>query len=62
MKKLAVIKYWSFLVAGILCVGGGIYVLASGIMSESVAIMLILAAVVQLTIFYLLLFFWKRSK
>ncbi|MBN2697849.1 MAG: hypothetical protein JXR52_03430 [Bacteroidales bacterium] len=61
MKKLANIKFWSFLAAGILCVLGGTYVLISGIMSEPVAIMLIIAAVVQLTIFYLLLFFWKKK-
>ena len=62
MKKLALIKYWSFLLAGILCTIGGTYILASGVMTESVAIMLILAAVVQFTIFFLLLFFWKKKE
>jgi len=62
MKRLAIIKFWSFLVVGILCVLGGTYILTSGVMSQSVAMMLMMAAAVQFTIFYLLLFFWKKRK
>jgi len=62
MKKLANVKFWSFLVAGVACALFGVWVLTSGVMSERVAAMLIIAAVVQLTIFYAILFFWKRKK
>ena len=62
MKNLFLVKFWSLLVAGTLCGVGGIYILVSGSMSEAVVRMLLVAAAVQFTAFYLLLFFWYRKR
>ena len=62
MNKLFLIKFWSLLVAGTLCAIGGIYILLSGSMSEAVVRMLLVAAAVQFTAFYLFLFLWYRKR
>lgn len=62
MKKLFLVKFWSLLVAGTLCAVGGIYILLTGNMSDAVVRMLLVAAAVQFTAFYLLLFLWYRKR
>lgn len=62
MKTLAKLKFWSFLIFGLLFLFAGIFFFVSGKASEGIAEVLMIAGVGQLVIFYALLFYLYKGK
>ena len=62
MKVLAKLKFWSFLVFGILFLLAGIFFFVSGKSSVTTAKTLMIAGVGQLIVFYGLLFYLYKGK
>jgi hypothetical protein len=62
MKRLAKLKFWSFLIFGMLFLLAGIFFFVSGRASEGTAKVLMVAGVGQLIIFYGLLFYLYKGK
>jgi uncharacterized membrane-anchored protein len=62
MKTLAKIKFWSFLISGLLFLIVGIFLFVSGKSSEMTANTLMIAGVGQLIVFYGLLFYLYKGR
>ena len=62
MKTLAKLKFWSFLIFGMLFLLSGIFFFVSGKASIDTAKVLIVAGIGQLIIFYGLLFYLHKGK
>ena len=62
MKTIAKLKFWSFLIFGMLFLLVGIFFFVSGKASEGTAKVLMIAGVGQLIIFYGLLFYLYKGK
>ncbi|QMU64328.1 MAG: hypothetical protein GKR88_08540 [Flavobacteriaceae bacterium] len=62
MKTFAKLKFWSFLIFGILFLFAGIFFFVSGKSSEGTANVLMIAGIGQLIIFYGLLFYLYKGK
>ncbi|WP_458626434.1 hypothetical protein [Winogradskyella sp. PC D3.3] len=61
MKKLAKLKFWSFLISGLLFLFFGAYFYFSGSSSSSTAEVLMMAGIGQLVLFYGLLFYLYKG-
>jgi hypothetical protein len=62
MKTLAKLKFWSFLIFGMLFLFAGIFFFVSGKASQETANVLMIAGVGQLIIFYGLLFYLYKGR
>ena len=62
MKKLAKIKFWSLLFTGIFLLLLGSFLFVSKSASEASIALILIAGVVQLIIFYCILFYLYKGK
>jgi hypothetical protein len=62
MKTLAKLKFWSFLIFGLLFLFLGIFFFVSGKASEGTANVLMIAGSGQLIVFYCILFYLYKGK